>query len=152
VTKRIPLSQGKFALIDDEDFPEVSKHKWFIINGYAGTATSGAKVYLHRFLMNPKKKEQIDHINLDKLDCRRGNMRLCGSAQNHYNKPLISTNTSGYKGVSWDKVNSKWRAQIMVHKKTINLGRYHTKEDAASAYDNAAKKYFGEFSRTNFEL
>jgi hypothetical protein len=88
----------------------------------------------------------LDHKNRDSLDDRIENLRLATSSQNGANRVKQSNNTSGFKGVSWDWYNRRWRAQISVEKKRINLGNYDTPEEAHAAYCRAAKKYFGEFA------
>jgi len=102
--------------------------------------------------MNPPKGVVVDHINGDSLDCRRANMRICTNVENVRNSRKRSDNTSGYKGVSIDKetrLKKRWRAYINYKGKRMCLGRHMTKEDAAKAYNVAAKKYFGEFARLN---
>jgi hypothetical protein len=153
MTKSIPLTRGRFAIVDDEDAARVMDFTWhYMNNGYAGTTyDQGRKIYLHRFVMGAKRGEQVDHINMNKLDCRKENLRICSNQQNNANKTKQINNTSGYKGVTWDKVNKKWSAAIMVNKRSKKLGRFTNKEDAAREYDKAAKMYFGEFARTNFD-
>lgn len=150
--KIIPLTRGRFAIVDDEDYNRIASFKWHYMNtGYAATTyDQGRKTYLHRFVIKAKDGEQVDHVNMDKLDCRKENLRTCSNQQNSANKTKQVNNTSGYKGVTWDKTNKKWIAEIMVNKKSKKLGRYSSAEDAARAYNEAAKKYFGEFARTNF--
>lgn len=91
--------------------------------------------------------EQIDHINLDKKDNRIANLRLATNAQNHANKPLQSNNTSGVKGVVWDKARSKWIAQIKVGGKNIHCGRYVDFDEACAVRAEAMQQYHGEFAR-----
>lgn len=100
--------------------------------------------------MQPEDGFWVDHINGDTLDNRRSNLRLCTVSGNNHNRMKSKNNTSGYKGVSWLKQNQKWRAYIKVNSKDKHLGCYLDKEDAARAYDKAAKEYFGEFARLNF--
>lgn len=151
MTKQIPLTQGKFALIDDADAERASQFKWYTQrNGdhyYAFTKPGGKPLSLHRFLMSAKPGEWIDHINNNGLDCQRSNMRLCTHAQNMRNRKIHRTNRSGYKGVDWH--NSMWRAKLRVDNQNIELGYYRDVRDAARAYNRAALKYHAEFARLN---
>jgi hypothetical protein len=149
--KRIKLTQGKYALVDDEDYDRVKRLKWCYSQGYAlhSTHPSG-KIYLHRFVMNTPEGMSTDHINGDVLDNRKCNLRVCTHKQNLRNQKLNTANTSGYKGVSWCKRTKKWKAYICVNDKGIYGGYFIIKIDAARRYDELALKYFGEFARLNF--
>jgi len=149
--KKIPLTQGKCALIDDDDYAEIAQYKWCYSSvGYALRRTrkselgGGKNLYLHRQLMRPEKGKQVDHINGDTLDNRRSNLRVCTSKENSRN--WIK---KGPRGITFSK--GKWVAQITVDYKNHNLGRFKDKEDAMRAYDVAAKLYFGEFAQLNFK-
>lgn len=91
---------------------------------------------------------EIDHINMERDDNRIANLRLATSSNNHMNRGRQENNTSGVKGVYWQKARGKWMAQIQVAGKQIFLGRYATKSEAHAAYCESAKKYHGEFART----
>lgn len=149
-TKKHP---NTYTLIDADMYEELSKYKWFKNKGYCKRSTT--KNYktvhftMHRVIMQAKKGEYVDHINGDRLDNRRSNLRICSNQENLCNKPKQLNNTSGYKGVTWRKIAKKWLAQIQVNNKTIHLGYYETKEEAALAYNIAAKKYHGEFACQN---
>jgi hypothetical protein len=149
MSKIITLTKGKFAIVDDEDFEELSKYKWFITKVYASRHSDGRIVYMHREIMHTSEGMETDHINGDVLDNRRSNLRICTRKENARNIKRISSNTSGYKGVHWDKVNKKWRAQIQVDEKMKHIGRFESLLDAINAYDRAAIKFFGEFASTN---
>lgn len=158
ITKTIPLTQGLVATIDEADFDLVSQYKWRAIHPskvwYAITSyTSGGKryyIYLHRLLMGTPDGAEVDHRDGDGLNCTRENLRVATSSQNKRNRGKESHNTSGHKGVSWDRVNKKWLSHIQVHGLHINLGRYVEATDAARAYDAGARKHHGEFAKTNF--
>lgn len=91
---------------------------------------------------------EIDHINLDPSDNCWTNLRLATHSQNGSNKRRAAGNTSGFKGVSWDKNRKKWAAKIKVKGKAMTLGRFNTAETAYDAYCDAARKHFGQFART----
>lgn len=152
--KYIELSQGKKTIVDDDDFENLSKWKWCYSMGYAirrYTEEDGRSVYIkmHRALMEATQGLDIDHINHDKLDNRRINLRLCTRTQNQQNHKLQKNSTSGYKGVNFHKQNNIWRAQIRIDRKHTHLGCFNTKEEAAIAYNKAATKHFGEFAYLN---
>lgn len=154
MTGKIPLTQGKFALVDDDVYEWASKHKWYAHrNGNKWYARRRGKppdmktIRLHNEIM---KAGSVDHINGDGLDCRRENMRLATKSENSRNRGPNANNTCGYKGVYIDKGSGKWRARIRASDKRLHLGYFATPEAAARAYDEAARKHHGEFAKTNF--
>lgn len=151
--KKIPLTKGEYALVDDADYAELSAWSWCLTNGYPSRRKTFAKreakiAYLHRELMNPGDGLVVDHINGDKLDNRRENLRICTQAENMLN---WDNNRGGsrFRGVSWDKTRNKWKAQIQHKGRNWFIGRYKTEEEAARAYNAEAAKVFGEFVRLN---
>jgi hypothetical protein len=160
--KRIPLTQGKYAIIDDEDFGRINKYKWHAdyIHGYWYAKRSIRKPkrkvisqFMHQLIMDCPKGLQIDHKNHDTLDNRKVNLRVCTHAKNHMNqRPQQRKMSSKYKGVTWAKRRNKWQAQIGLTGEIIYLGYYSNEIMAAKAYDIAAKKYFGEFAYLNFNV
>lgn len=158
MTKEIELTQGKFVLVDDEDYDYMNQWGWY---AHKQGNTFYAKriirennhvimVHMHREIVQCPEGKYVDHINGNGLDNRKENLRICNKAENGRNRPKQINNSSGYKGVGWDKEKSRWRAQIMVNQKNKFIGRYDTKEDAAKAYDQEAKRLFGEFAYLNF--
>ena len=150
--KKISLTNGGVTLISDEDYSEVSKYKWFLkreTHKESVIRTIG-KISLSRFLLNPPKGMLVDHIDGNRLNNQRENIRICTPAENARNTILYSTNTSGFRGVMWKKSNKKWHARITVNYKRISLGFFDSITDAAKAYNKAAKEYFGEFARLNY--
>ena len=144
--KKIYLA-GKFshlyALVDDEDFEEMSKISWILHEkGYAVNPKIGR---MHRLVNKTPKGLQTDHRSGDKLDNRRSNLRSCNNAQNQYNKPLRKDNKSGHKGIAWNKVCNKWEAYVKTPEKKIHLGTFIKLEDAVSARNTAAFELHGEF-------
>lgn len=136
--------------IDDEDFPIVLAHTWHIsYYGYVATHVNGIAVTLHKLIMNTPTGMDTDHVNGNKLDNTKFNLRICTRSQNNCNqKPQIGR-TSQYKGVCWFKWTSKWRAYIMINKKRIHLGYFKNEEEAAIAYNVAAVELYGEYARLN---
>ena len=155
--KYIKLTQGKRSIIDDEDFKRVSQYKWhFHSTGYAFTHarnTKDKKLRLHRFILNPPKTILIDHINRDKLDNRKENLRFATKQQNGMNSGKKRKFTSSiYKGVQLDKraVQKNYPSIWVARLANKHLGHYQTEKDAAKAYDLKAKELFGEFAYLNF--
>ena len=151
--KQIPLSNGKFSLVDDEDFAWLSKFKWHFNEGYARTHdfVPGMTHYLHELVTLFKLKDQVDHIDANRLNNQKSNLRAATQQQNNANAlKWRRTCSSRYKGVCWAKTKNKWEVKITVNYKTIHLGRYFDEEEAARTYDQAAKEHFGEFARLNF--
>lgn len=147
--KKIALTQGKFALCDDEDFEWLNQYFWSFDRYAVRGTNSRGKFYMHREVSKAKINQEIDHINGNKLDNRKFNLRITNRNGNMQNRNLLKTNKSGYKGVSFENQTKKWKVQICIHSHNMNLGRFATKKKAAKVYDEAAKKYFGEFARLN---
>lgn len=150
--KKISLTQKKFAVIDDDMFDVLSKHKWCVNNGYAvrGIVPGGRiQEKMHRIIMNAPKNLEVDHIDGDRLNNQRSNLRLCIHSRNVMNCGIYKNNTSGYKGVSWNKQIEKWIAHIRINKKRIHLGVFVDKKKAVEIYNKNAEKYFEKFARLN---
>ena len=160
--KKIKLTQGKFALVDNEDFDYLNQWKWCVVrrknNYYAerrATAkereTSANNIKMHRVIINAQPGFLTDHKDHDGLNNQKCNLRSCNNSQNKANSIKQKGQTSSkYKGVTWDASVNKWVAQKRFNKKTIKLGRYKSEEDAAIAYDKIAIKLHGEFAYLNF--
>lgn len=154
---RIPLSRGMFALVDDEDFDDVMAAKWHAHSnggtGFYARATfwdddgNRFRNFMHRFLTG---WSLVDHKNGNGLDNRRSNLRRATIAENARNRRLPSTNTSGFKGVMFDKARGLWRSHIGAEGRRLTIGRFTTPEEAARAYDEAAREMYGEFAWLNF--
>lgn len=154
--KHIQLTRGETALVDDEDFDNLNKFKWHSHrNGvlcYASRATkkdNGQQTVcmMHRQILSPETGISIDHIDGNGLNNQKSNLRMCTHTENMRNRRINDNNTSGYKGVSWDKERNKWRACIRAGGEKIFLGKFTDKLDAYVAYCEASKKYHKNFSR-----
>jgi hypothetical protein len=148
IIRPISLNSGEIAIIDEEDYEKVKQYKWSFNGRYAIGYGKGIKntTTMQRIVMNPPDGCVVDHINRDKLDNRRSNLRICTQSQNMANYPMHGLNTSGRKGVYWNKKREKWRAQIRFNQKLIVIGYFHDLNEASEAYIAQAKKLFGEFA------
>lgn len=163
----VPLGgkhRGTFAVVDVGDAEEVGRHNWsarpFPRTTYAQANIkkadgSAATLKLHRLIAQLAgfgDAQEVDHRNGDGLDCRRSNLRPATRFENGRNLRVPLTNTSGFKGVSWDRSRGKWVAQIKVNQRRHYLGSFDAAESAAHAYDAAAIRYFGPFAALNFPI
>lgn len=136
---------GLIFKIDNDDFNTIKDIFWSRhINGYAFNLKYGL---LHKLIIDCPKGMTIDHINGDKLDNRKSNLRICTQAQNCQNRPKKRGSKSKYKGVSWHREMKKWVANICYNKKQIRIGFYNTPEEAYKAYCLKANELHGEFAR-----
>lgn len=142
----IHFSCGRIAYIDREDYKKVSEYYWGINSqGYLHSRIEGKLKRMHLYILDFPNKT-VDHINRNKLDNRKSNLRECNQSDNTKNVSVKKNNTSGVPGVSLNKKTGKWRARIMVNRKEISLGHYELFEDAAKARKEGELKYYGEFA------
>lgn len=139
---KIKLTQDKYAIVDDADFEWLNQWKWKLNwNGYAcrNARADGryVKTYMHRLINATPTGQDTDHINRNKLDNRRSNLRDATRSQNNFNMLPSVANTSGTKGVSWSKQRNSWRAYIKIAGRQVYLGRFKDKQDAINARLNA---------------
>lgn len=155
--KFIPLTRDKEAIVDDDDFEYLSQWKWHCLaNGYAArrqyeNGRKGGNTYIrmHRLVNKTPDGLFTDHINGNKLDNRKSNLRDCTYTENNVSKPPTSSNTSGYKGVSFSKGMNKWHAQIRKSGEHWDLGYFDSPREAAQAYNDKAREIYGEFAWVN---
>ena len=154
---RLILSRGEITFVDKKDFEKFGKYKWYLgSRGYVTRSIAKRdnlgkwprRIFLHREILNSPKGYLSDHINGNKLDNRRINLRICTARQNCYNRKIASNNASGIKGVYYRPkyIHRKWAAYIKLPDKLKFIGGFLSKEAAAKAYKETAKDIFGEFT------
>jgi hypothetical protein len=161
MVKEIPLGRGMFALVDDEDYDRITVHPWRTLKNRDGKfyvignpsmkgKLTRTTLYMHREIIPVPFGMEIDHINGNRLDNRKSNLRVCDRQQNCMNaSKRKDATTSKFKGVGFDKRCGKWRARVMLDRKEHWCGHYELEHDAAIAYNSKAKELFGEFARLN---
>ena len=159
--KKIKLTQNQFALVDDCEYEYLNQWKWcarrngntfYAVRNSRKTECEKRKLILmHQVILQRMgiEFEQVDHIDGNGLNNCRSNLRAATKQENGCNRNKQKNNTSGRKGVGWNKQHQKWQAQIQVNGKQIHLGYFDDIEDAVRAYNQAAKKHFGKFARLN---
>jgi HNH endonuclease/AP2 domain len=156
----LPVKDGLCTIVDGEDYEKVKGLTWHLSShGYAsnskycGGGRKNAKyktTKMHRFILGlTSPKPHIDHINGNRLDNRKSNLRIVTQAQNTQNRGLNTNNKSGYKGVTWSKESNKWVAGLTLNKKKYHLGYFADKHDAAKAYNEKALELYGDYARLN---
>jgi hypothetical protein len=152
--KEIQLTQGKTALVDDEDFETLSKRSWSAHWNYTkwyAVANINSKVTkMHRLIMKAETEDEIDHKDGNGLNNQKANLWFCTRAQNLQNRRANTNSTSQYVGVYFENWTNKWCAAIKKDGRTRKIGRYLTEEEAARARDKVALEVFGSHCRLNF--
>jgi len=150
----IPLTQGRFAIVDAEDYDRLSEHKWHVMKcvrtEYAGSYQDGKYILMHRVLLNAPHHRIVDHRDGNGLNNRKHNLRLCTHQENLYNQRPRLGGTSRFRGVCWRKTRRKYETKIQKNGKRYSLGYYHDETEAAVVYDIKAMELFGEFAYLNF--
>ncbi len=148
--KRIKLTQGKFTIVDNEDYEWLNQWKWYAAKGvvtfYAKRCPNERIIIMHRVIMNTPHGMDTDHKNGNGLDNRKCNLRICTRSQHHHNR---KPKKGKYKGVSRGGQVGKWQARITTSGKRTSLGFFNSKKAAAKAYNQKAVELFGEFARLN---
>lgn len=144
-----PLANGGVTVIDIEDLPKLRGHKWYQHMGYARARVSHGELHLSHVIMPCPSGFFIDHINRNKLDNRKANLRIVTRSQNNANRSSFRNSSSRFKGVHWNKKSCLWEAAIKKDHHTITLGMYEEEIAAASAYNAYARKLWGEYAVLN---
>lgn len=149
---RIPLTQGQFTFLDDDDCAWLSQWRWRLNSkGYAirSYRVHGREIVvcMHRLILNAQPGQYVDHIDQNRLNNVRSNLRLCTQSQNLANRGLHRNNSTGFKEVTFQ--HGKWHARIQLDERTYHLGFHDDLKTAALVYDFAARLFFGEFARLN---
>ena len=157
--RRIPLTQGKYAIVDNDDYFRLNKYKWHTSRGrstfYAVRDIRTGKnkqkeIIMHREIMKTDDEFYVDHINGNGLDNRKANLRAATALQNSWNcRKTRRKKSSKYKGVSWLKRQKIWQSRIQANGKMIFLGNFKDEKKAAEVYDQAAQKHHKEFAVLN---
>lgn len=148
--KKINLTKGKFALVDDRDYEWLNQYKWLATNRYAARATyvtgNGKQtwIFMHKLIANAPKNMEVDHINHNTFDNRRKNLRVATHQQNSFNHPGYGTR--GITKVTNRPLNKPYCVRLMINGKNLFLGYYGTIEEAQEAWKRAATKYYGQFA------
>ena len=147
----IKLNRGLVALVDEEDLPRLSSRKWRALTMHKqerytyAISSDSRSTPMARFITNAPAGMVVDHINGNRLDNRKANLRVCTHAQNMRNRALAG---GRWKGLCKDR--GRWRVVVVVDRKRHRIGTFDTQEEAARAYDAAALRLHGEFARLNF--
>lgn len=156
MAKEISLTRGKVAIVDDEDYERLSQYKWRCnSHGYAvrsewrGAGLLPRFIAMHREVLGADGNVRADHIDGNRLNNQKFNLRECTESQNQMNRGKHVRTSSQYKGVSFFKETSRWRAYIQLEGKGKHLGFFDNEVEAAKAYNVAAKQFYGEFARLN---
>ena len=157
MTKRILLPNNTgTVLVSDRDFDLVKPYRWHLSGGGYAIATIRVgsmrkTITMQRLILGMCEydTEQVDHANRNRLDNRRGNLRTCSASQNAQNRMRRPGGSSSFKGVGWDRKYGKWRATLCVHGQQRHIGYFHSEQEAAQAYDQAALQEHGQFAYLN---
>lgn len=152
--KKIPLTKGYFAIVDDSYYNELIQYKWQANENcntvYAQRSKCGSISMMHREVMGCNSSLEVDHKDGNGLNNQKSNLRMANKSQNGANRKSAKNSTSKYKGVCWAKKSKKWCSQIKKDGVIHRLGFFCDEEGAAIAYDKAALRLHGEFARVNF--
>jgi hypothetical protein len=146
----IPLGDGFYAYVDAPDYEWLSRYTWHMENGYPSRREKGKRIYMHRQIMQAPRNMVVDHIDGNRTNASRFNLRVCTPGENHRNQRKQAGSRSRFKGVFYDKRLGKWFARCGVRGQVYWLGYFDEEIEAARAYDRKALEVFGEFAHLNF--
>ena len=146
--EKIVLANNKgIATVSDADYAWLSQYKWYLtIGGYAAAKIDGKQTRMHRIILGAVGSDIVDHVNMDKLDNTRENLRLANKSQNNAHRISVVSKT-GYRGV--EKHKNKWRACLEYQHKRYRFGNFESAIDAAAKYNEMAKEIYGGFAILN---
>lgn len=155
---KIKVKSVRTYLIDDEDYEKIKPFKWhlsregYIVRTMRIPNRNPKAKFLHRLIMGEPEGFEVDHINRNKLDNRKSNLRICTTTENRWNAKKSSNKsmTSKYRGVHFSKSLQRFVAKTKYRGKRIHIGCFDTETKAAKAYDNLIVKLKGQFAKTNF--
>jgi hypothetical protein len=155
--RRIPLTRGKYAIVDPEDYERLNKVKWhtggkegiFYARQTKGINGKQVTTLMHREVVSVPNDMVVDHINHNGLDNRKANLRPATVAQNTWNR-YTKKDSNRFRGANWDPTTKKWLARLTLNGSRITIGYFDNEIEAAKAYDEAAKRLRGEFAVLNF--
>ncbi len=145
----IALSGGGYAWVDAADYEWLNRYHWRSLNGYPCRSDKRRRVFMHRQIMQPPAEKVVDHIDGNKRNACRSNLRICTCQENRHNQRKRRNGSSRFKGVTFDKRLGRWKAQYRLDGRTYHIGCFDDEVEAARAYDYAAVKCFGEFACLN---
>ncbi len=149
--KRIPMGDGRYALVDAADYEWLNRYQWHLCGGgYAARCEKGKRILMHREIMKPPKGMVVDHIDANRSNNCRANLRVCTPGENQRNQRKQRGSACPYKGVGYLKNCKRCHAKLVFEGETVWLGHFDSEPEAARAYDRAAVELFGEFARLNF--
>lgn len=149
--KRIPMGDGRYALVDAADYEWLNQYQWHLCGGgYAARCEKGKRILMHREIMKPPRGMVVDHIDANRSNNCRVNLRVCTPGENQRNQRKQRGSACPYKGVGYLKNCKRCHAKLVFEGETVWLGHFDSEPEAARAYDRAAVEIFGEFARLNF--
>lgn len=149
--KRIPMGDGRYALVDAADYEWLNQYQWHLCGGgYAARCEKNKRILMHREIMNPPKGMVVDHIDANRANNCRANLRVCTPGENQRNQRKQRGSASQYKGVGYLKNCKRCHAKLVFKGEPVWLGHFNSEPEAARAYDRKAVELFGEFARLNF--
>ena len=148
--KQMPLDQGVFAYVDAADFEWLNQWTWCLHSGYAARCYQGKIIYMHREIVQPPAGLVVDHLNRNRMDNTRANLRACTHRENSLNRDKRRDAASRFRGVSRRRDENDWFARVRVEGRRIWLGSFADEMEAARAHDRAAVEYLGDAARLNF--
>jgi hypothetical protein len=146
----IPLSGGGYAWVDAADYERLNRYHWRLANGYPCRLDGRRAVLMHREIMEPAADKVVDHIDGNRCNACRANLRICDRNENRFNQRKRRTGLSRFKGVTFHKGMGKWKAHYRLNHRLHHIGYFDDEVAAARAYDLAAVAHFGEFAQVNF--